>query len=192
MSALRAPLLDGFLRLVRLLDAPTDIPVLAPLILREIEYRLLQTEQFGRLAQMAIGDGRPNVAILGCIPRSDHDDDLREVRLGGPHRLLLLDECGARKRLLSLLVESESRNESLMAGMLTERNCLFARSRFDRRDEMGTEGVNRRRGRTVLRALSDIRDEVRGAVRLQDVRELSPAIGRDNSAVNALRFAGIG
>jgi len=58
VSALRAPLLDGFLRLVRLLDAPTDIPVLAPLILREIEYRLLQTEQFGRLAQMAIGDGR--------------------------------------------------------------------------------------------------------------------------------------
>jgi AraC-like DNA-binding protein len=58
VSALRTPLLDGFLRLVRLLDAPTDIPVLAPLILREIQYRLLQTEQFGRLAQMAIGEGR--------------------------------------------------------------------------------------------------------------------------------------
>jgi len=58
VSALRAPLLDGFVRLVRLLDAPMDIPVLAPLILREIQYRLLQSEQFGRLAQMAIGDGR--------------------------------------------------------------------------------------------------------------------------------------
>jgi len=58
VSALRAPLLDGFLRLVRLLDAPMDVPVLAPLILREIQYRLLQSEQFGRLAQMAIGDGR--------------------------------------------------------------------------------------------------------------------------------------
>lgn len=58
VSALRAPLLDGFLRLVRLLDAPQDVPVLAPLVLRELHYRLLQSEQFGRLAQMAIGDGR--------------------------------------------------------------------------------------------------------------------------------------
>jgi AraC-like DNA-binding protein len=58
VSPLGAPLLDGFLRLVRLLDAPQDVAVLAPLILRELHYRLLQGEQFGRLAQMAIGDGR--------------------------------------------------------------------------------------------------------------------------------------
>jgi AraC-like DNA-binding protein len=58
VSALRTPLLDGFLRLVRLLDSPQDIPVLTPLVLRELHYRLLQSEQFGRLAQMAIGDGR--------------------------------------------------------------------------------------------------------------------------------------
>jgi AraC-like DNA-binding protein len=57
-SALGAPLLDGFLRLVRLLDTPQDVSVLAPLILREIHYRLLQSEQFGRLAQIAIGDSR--------------------------------------------------------------------------------------------------------------------------------------
>jgi hypothetical protein len=58
VSPRRAPLLDGLFRRVRLLDAPGDIPVLAPLILREIHYRLLQSEQFGRLAQMAIGNGR--------------------------------------------------------------------------------------------------------------------------------------
>jgi AraC-like DNA-binding protein len=58
VSALRPQLLDGFLRLVRLLDAPQDISVLAPLILRELHYRLLQSEQFGRLAQIAIGEGR--------------------------------------------------------------------------------------------------------------------------------------
>jgi len=58
VSPLQAPLLDGFLRLVRLLDAPQDVSVLAPLILRELHYRLLQGEQFGRLAQMAIGDSR--------------------------------------------------------------------------------------------------------------------------------------
>ena len=58
LSLLQAPLLDGLVRLVRLLDTPEDVPVLAPLVLREIDYRLLQSEQFGRLAQMAIGDGR--------------------------------------------------------------------------------------------------------------------------------------
>jgi AraC-like DNA-binding protein len=58
VSALEASLLDGFLRLVRLLDTPQDVAVLGPLILREIHYRLLQSEQFGRLAQIAIGDNR--------------------------------------------------------------------------------------------------------------------------------------
>lgn len=43
VSALQAPLLDGFLRLVRLLDTPDDVSVLAPLILRELHYRLLQS-----------------------------------------------------------------------------------------------------------------------------------------------------
>ncbi len=58
VSPLRGPLLDALVRLVRLLDAPADLPVLGPLVRREIDYRLLQSEQFGRLAQMAIGDGR--------------------------------------------------------------------------------------------------------------------------------------
>ena len=58
VSALEAPLLDGLLRLVRLLDAPGDIQVLAPLIQRELHYRLLQGDQQSRLAEMAIGDGR--------------------------------------------------------------------------------------------------------------------------------------
>jgi AraC-like DNA-binding protein len=58
VSPLGAPLLDGFRRLVQLLDTPHDIPVLAPLFLREVQYRLLQGEQQGRLAAIAIGDGR--------------------------------------------------------------------------------------------------------------------------------------
>jgi AraC-like DNA-binding protein len=58
VSPLEVPLLDGLLRLVRLLDAPQDIPVLAPLILRELYFRLLQGEQQGRLAEIALGDGR--------------------------------------------------------------------------------------------------------------------------------------
>jgi AraC-like DNA-binding protein len=58
VSALEAPLLDALLRYVRLLDTPQDIAVLAPLIRRELHYRLLHGDQQGRLAEIAIGDGR--------------------------------------------------------------------------------------------------------------------------------------
>ena len=49
ISRTDAPLLDAVLRLLRLLDTPQDIPVLAPLALREILYRLL-TGRTGRAA----------------------------------------------------------------------------------------------------------------------------------------------
>jgi AraC-like DNA-binding protein len=58
VSPLNVTLLDGLIRLVRLLDTPQDIPVVAPLILRELQYRLLKDEQGERLAEIAIGDGR--------------------------------------------------------------------------------------------------------------------------------------
>jgi AraC-like DNA-binding protein len=66
VSPLETPLLDGLLRLVRLLDDPEDIPILAPLILRELYFRLLQGEQQGRLAELAIGDGRVR-RVAGAI-----------------------------------------------------------------------------------------------------------------------------
>ena len=47
------PVLEPFLRLVRLLDEPEAIPILAPLIQREIHYRLLQEDRSGRLWQIA-------------------------------------------------------------------------------------------------------------------------------------------
>jgi AraC-like DNA-binding protein len=48
------PLLDAILRLVQLLDTPMDIPMLAPLIVREIFYRVLQGEQGTLLRQYAL------------------------------------------------------------------------------------------------------------------------------------------
>jgi len=47
------PLLAAFQRLIDLLDEPKDIPILAPLISREIFYRLLTSDQGTRLRQMA-------------------------------------------------------------------------------------------------------------------------------------------
>ena len=47
------PLLTAFQRLVDLLAEPTDVPILAPIIQREIFYRLLVGDQGARLRQIA-------------------------------------------------------------------------------------------------------------------------------------------
>ena len=47
------PMLSTFQRLIALLDEPKDIPILAPIIQREIFYRLLVGDQGVRLRQMA-------------------------------------------------------------------------------------------------------------------------------------------
>jgi AraC-like DNA-binding protein len=47
------PMLTSFLRLIDLLDEPKDIPILAPIIKREIFYRLLVGDQGARLRQIA-------------------------------------------------------------------------------------------------------------------------------------------
>ncbi|HAA33100.1 MAG TPA: AraC family transcriptional regulator CmrA [Cyanobacteria bacterium UBA8553] len=51
-------LLDAAIRLVRLLETPQDIAILAPLIVREILYRLLSSEHTARLRQIALADNR--------------------------------------------------------------------------------------------------------------------------------------
>lgn len=50
-------ILAPFCRLVSLLDEPEAIPVLAPLVQREIHYRLLMSDQSDRLRQIAAVDG---------------------------------------------------------------------------------------------------------------------------------------
>lgn len=51
-------LTDAVLRLLRLLDSPRDVPILAPLIEREILYRLLNGEQTAQLRQIALADSK--------------------------------------------------------------------------------------------------------------------------------------
>jgi len=57
VSPLDANLLDAVVRLVRLLDSPAEDHVLAPLIKREIIYRLLMGEQGSRLRHIAVLSG---------------------------------------------------------------------------------------------------------------------------------------
>lgn len=59
--------LESVVRLARLLDAPRDIPVLAPLALREFHYRLLRGPYGPAVAQMAIAGS--NTHKMGQIIR---------------------------------------------------------------------------------------------------------------------------
>ncbi len=49
-------MLDAAIRIMRLLDSPEDAAMLAPLVVRELVYRLLRSEQGERLAQVARPD----------------------------------------------------------------------------------------------------------------------------------------
>lgn len=77
-SPVTPPLLDAWLRLLQLLDAPQDIAVLAPMFEREILYRLLQGPQRGTLLQIATADSRLSQVrrAIGWI-RSNFDQTLR-------------------------------------------------------------------------------------------------------------------
>ncbi len=66
VGKLTAPLLNLFKRLLDLLDEPENIPVIAPLIQREILYRLLISEQGPRLQQLAM-TGSHSQAITQAI-----------------------------------------------------------------------------------------------------------------------------
>ncbi|MDQ0496460.1 AraC family transcriptional regulator [Paenibacillus brasilensis] len=71
-------LLDAVVRLVRLLDKPQDVPVLAPLVIREILYRILQGNQGESLKQLVM-TGSQSHRIAEVIQRikQDYDKPLR-------------------------------------------------------------------------------------------------------------------
>jgi len=78
VSRISESLLDAILRLVRLLQTPRDIPILAPLIEREILYRLLMGEQGNRLRHLAItGSQSQQIAsVIGWL-RTNYARTLR-------------------------------------------------------------------------------------------------------------------
>ena len=78
VSPLDADLLDAVVRLVRLLDTPTETPVLMPLITREIIYRLLMSDQGGRLRHLtALGGYSPDIARAVERLRQNFDQSIR-------------------------------------------------------------------------------------------------------------------
>jgi AraC-like DNA-binding protein len=57
VSPIDAELLDAIVKLARLLDTPDEIEFLAPLIIREIIFRLLRGEQGARLSHLLTSEG---------------------------------------------------------------------------------------------------------------------------------------
>jgi AraC-like DNA-binding protein len=82
VSPLDASLLEAVVRLVRLLEAPTTAAFLAPLITREIIYRLLLGEQGDRLRQIAVfGGATQRIAAAIARIRQDVTQPLRIAEL---------------------------------------------------------------------------------------------------------------
>lgn len=77
-------LLDAMSRLFGLIDQPQAIPVLRPLIVREIHYRLLQSGQGAMLADLANTDSHAAriARVIGAIKRR-FDDTLTTDELAG-------------------------------------------------------------------------------------------------------------
>jgi AraC-like DNA-binding protein len=73
-----APLLDCALRLTRLLDTPQDLPMLAPMVIREIHYRLLVGEQGEAVRQIATsGSNMQRIAQVLQYLKTDFARSLR-------------------------------------------------------------------------------------------------------------------
>lgn len=84
VSPLDAGLLDAVVRLIRLLNSPTDARFLAPLVTREIVYRLLAGEQGDRLRYIAaLGGHTHRIAKAIERLRKDFDQPLRIEDLAG-------------------------------------------------------------------------------------------------------------
>jgi AraC-like DNA-binding protein len=78
VSPLDVGLLDAVVRLVRLVDSPTEAHFLAPLVTREIVYRLLMGAQGNRLGQIAaLGGSTHRIAEAVERLRKDFDQPLR-------------------------------------------------------------------------------------------------------------------
>ena len=78
VSSLDAHMLDAVVRLVRLLDSPNQVRFLAPLVTREIIYRLLMGEQGSRLHYVtALGGNTHRIAEAIARLRKDFDQPLR-------------------------------------------------------------------------------------------------------------------
>lgn len=99
-----AALLDAVLRLVRLLDTPQDIPVLSPLIIREILYRVLQDDQKNIIKQFAVIGSHAH--SIGKIIKLINDDF---------SKLLRIEELAAKANMSTSSLHSQFKRVTAMS-----------------------------------------------------------------------------
>ncbi|MCD9021534.1 AraC family transcriptional regulator [Cohnella silvisoli] len=82
ISKTKSTLLDCVVRLVRLLETPQDVSVIAPLVIREILYRILNDEQGNTLKQLAMtGSNSYRIAKVIKQIKQDYDKPLKVEEL---------------------------------------------------------------------------------------------------------------
>lgn len=74
-----ATLIDAVLRYVRLLDTPEDIRVMAPLMIKEILYRIIQEDKTNLFKQFALSGS--HIHAIGNIIKLIHDDYSKPLRI---------------------------------------------------------------------------------------------------------------
>src|SRR5690606_14784197 len=138
-------LLDALLRLVRLLDAPRDIPMLAPLIRREILYRLLRGPQGYRLYEIALANSQTHRVSQAIAWLNQHfqrplriEDLAREVNLSTStlhHRFKAVTSMSPLQYQKQLRLQEARRlmlNEGLEAAVAGYRVGYESPSQFSR------------------------------------------------------------
>ncbi|MFO3722175.1 AraC family transcriptional regulator [Pseudomonas sp. Marseille-P8916] len=138
-------LLDALLRLVRLLDSPRDIPMLAPLIRREILYRLLRGPQGYRLYEIALANSQTHRVSQAIAWLNQHfqrplriEDLAREVNLSTStlhHRFKAVTSMSPLQYQKQLRLQEARRlmlNEGLEAAVAGYRVGYESPSQFSR------------------------------------------------------------
>jgi AraC-like DNA-binding protein len=104
VSTLEAGLLDAVVRLVGLLDTPSEAAFIAPLIAREIIYRLLTGEQADRLHHIASLSGH-STPIVEAIQRLRKDFD-QPIRIDSIARDLGMSVSGFHRHFKAITAMS--------------------------------------------------------------------------------------
>jgi AraC-like DNA-binding protein len=172
VSPLSAELLNAVLRLVRLLDSPADLPVLAPLIERELLYRLLVGEQGARLRHVATAGSRSH-QVSRAIDwlKSHYPQPLR------------IDELAAAVNMSASSLHHHFRAITAMSPLQYQKQLRLQEARRLLLTERGdVASVAHRVGYESPSQFSREYSRQHGAPPLRDVEQLRRAMGEEDAA----------
>jgi AraC-like DNA-binding protein len=127
VSALDADLLDATVRLVRLIDTPGEYRALAPLVTREITYRLLAGAQGRRMRHLAISGGHAHRMARAVEKLRENFDKL--LRIEEIARELGMSVSGFHAHFKALTAMSPLQFQKQLR--LQEARRLMLNERFD-------------------------------------------------------------